>query len=122
MPLILFVWFSNYYYTSLKNITVEYNKTNAAGNVVAIESYSFQKDKEILEKSYSELRSDNDALRKENERLKSESETSRSNFEKIYSRFQEVQNALIKANDDLSRLSAKNRELCQRLKEKGEEC
>ena len=120
VPLLLFAWFSDYYYSNLKNITVELNKTQISGNA-AIGS-SLQKDREVLEKGYSELRSENELLRKENEKLKSESEASKSNFDKLYARFLEIQESLIKANDDLSRLSAKNKELCQRLKEKGGEC
>lgn len=120
VPLILFVWFSNYYYTSLQNITAEFNETKAAGNI--IQSDSFQKDREVLDKSYSELRNENDALRKENERLKSQLDRKSADFSIIQDRYVDIQSSLINANDDLSRLSAKNKELCQNLKEKGGEC
>ena len=132
--LIAFTWSSAYYDGRLSNITVYYDNkfSKLTGNAVLNESSlkeTFQKDKEALEEGYFELKNENDALKAEIEiahdetsSLKSELQSQKEDFSKLQSRFAEVQNAIIKANEEISRLIAKNNELCRKLKEKGEEC
>lgn len=90
---------------------------------------TFQKDKEFLEKRYADLKFENDELRKQKDVLEAESSRvsndladTKSKFNILEKRFKELQDNLIKANEDIGRLIARNNELCRKLKEKGEEC
>jgi len=138
IPIILFLSFSTYYDNKLKNISVEYSKDHenlkaASGNVVLEQlnqtshsNETFQKDKEAIEKQYFDLKTENEVLRQENERihseleaLKSELNSQKAKFDKLYSMYQQVQNSLIEANEQVSGLYVKNKELCSKLKASG---
>ena len=85
----------------------------------------FQKDKEVLEKQYSDLRIENEELKREKEKLQTEFNSAKSaledikaKFNTLQTQFQQVQNSLIKANEQISTLIARNQELCRKLEEK----
>lgn len=138
VPILLFLSFSIYYENKLKNISIEYNKSQeklkeTAGNAVleiSNETFqlkeSFQKDKEFFEEKYNNLNSENEELKRQRDMLQSQLNSMKSELEDIndkfnilQSRFQEVQNTLIKANEQISSLTARVNELCRKLKEAG---
>lgn len=138
LPIILFSGFSIYYYNQLQNISTEFNKSkemllSTAGQAVR-ESYnetiqlkeSFQKDREALEKGYSDLNAENQQLAINNEKLKAELDSTKSELEDYKSkfgileqRFKELQENLIKANEELGKLKSRVRILCKKLEEAG---
>ncbi|MBI4451958.1 hypothetical protein HY637_00885 [Candidatus Woesearchaeota archaeon] len=139
--LVIFSWSTAYYESKLSNISLSYDNElqkseKYTGNAVLEDlnhtlslKNTFQKDKEYLEKGYFDLKIGNDALKAENERLndevgllKAESESQKTMFDKLQIQFKQVQDSLIKANEDISKLIARNNELCRKLREKGEEC
>ncbi len=127
--------FSIYYENKLKNISIEYNKSResfqeATGKTV-LENVNetiqlketFQKDKEALEKSYYDLKTENEGLIRDYDKLKaqidsvkSELERSKSNFDKLQNQFKQVRDSLASADQEISRLAGKVNELCSRLK------
>ena len=138
---LLFAWHSAYYESTLKNISTQYNKNvkqlqESTGKVVLDNvnvtiqlKETFQKDKEFFEKRYYDLNTENEELKGEKEKLqselnsvKSELDNQKSRFDILYNQFQQVQNSLIKANEQISSLIARNQELCRKLEEKGGEC
>ena len=78
-----------------------------------------QKDKEELERRYFESTNENINLTEENINLKSQVQDLQEQFNKLQNRFNQVQAALEAANDGISRLIARNNELCRELKEAG---
>ncbi|MBI4143503.1 hypothetical protein HY487_01315 [Candidatus Woesearchaeota archaeon] len=137
--MLVFAWSTAYYENALKNISIRYDKSLdklqiATGKAIleneAVQlKETYQKDKEFFEEKYYDLSTENEALIIEKEKLqaelnyeKSEIEGQKARFDKLQQQFQQVQNSLIKANEEISRLIAKNQELCRKLEEKGERC
>lgn len=136
--MLIFAWSTTYYENALKNVSIQYNTNleklqKSTGNVI-IEKVnetikqreSFQKDKEFFERKYYDLNTENEELKRENEKLqaelnfvKSELEDLKTKFDKLNSNFQQVQNSLIAANEQISKLIARTNELCKKLKEAG---
>ena len=138
VPLLLFAWFSVYYQSTLKNISLEYNKSRekleeTTGKIVLEQLNETLKsketalqDKEALEKGYYDLKVENEDLKLQKESLetelnsvKSELQDTKNKFNIIQTRFQEVQNGLSKAYDDMSILRARIKELCSKLEAAG---
>jgi len=140
VPLLLFAGFSAYYQGTLKNISTEYSKNTEqlekiTARLVSEETKSnetlqlketVQKDKETLEGNYNEIKNENQALKKEKAALEqdlistkselskteSELQTKKSEFDILKGKFQQIQNSLIEANDQISRLISRVSELC----------
>jgi len=138
--LFLFAGFSAYYQGTLKNISTEYDKNSEqlekiTARLVSEEARSnetlqlketVQRDKEALEGNYNEIKNENQVLKKEKTALEqeisstkselskteSELQTKKSEFDILKGKFQQVQNSLIEANDEISRLITRVRELC----------
>ena len=132
--------FSTFYQTKLKDISTEYeNKTEALEKITAKAvseeakvqeisqiSEKVQKDKGAIEKSYTELKNENEALKTDKNNLqeelaktKSELQDKIDKFNLLQNRFNQVEESLIEANDEISRLAAKIRNLCKQLQESG---
>ena len=141
IPILVFIVFSTYYDNKLKNISMEYNRNREEFEKVTAQAILEQlnetllskeiaiQDKEIMEENYFNLKTENEDLRKDRDKLKAELdhvngqlEMQKNNFNILQARFQQIQSGLSKANDEISRLIARNQELCRKLKEKGEEC
>lgn len=133
--LVLYSWSSIYYDNKLKNISAQFQLEQdelqaATGNLILEKDNetinlqeSFQEDKEVLEKGYSDLNAENQDLTKNNTELKTELDSVKSELEEYKSkfsilekRFNEIQDASIKINEDISRLASRNRYLCSKLK------
>jgi len=81
-----------------------------------------QEDKEAIEGGFNDFRDENEKLQKdltsiriELEKTKSELQDKANKFNLLQLRFDQVEDSLIKANNDLSRLSARVNELCNKL-------
>ena len=132
--------FSIFYQNKFKNISTDYeNKTKQLEKItakaVSEESKSqelsqqqenIRQDKEALESRYNEITSENqapkkdlDSIRLELGRTKSELADKTSMFSLLQTRFDQVEESLVKANDEISRLSAKVKELCSELESAG---
>ena len=140
VPLILFAGFSAYYQETLKNISTEYGQNReqlekVTGELILEETKAneslqvketVQKDKEVLEKGFNELKNENLVLKKEKSSLeqelisvkselqktKSEVQEEKEKFNLLKLRFDAVEKGLIKANEEISRLIARIKELC----------
>lgn len=132
--------FSIFYQNKFKGISTDYeNKTQQLEKITAkavseeakVQEISQQQenikqDKEALESRYNEITSENQALKKdldsirlELEKTKSELADKTSMFNLLQTRFDQVEGSLIKANDEISMLSAKVKELCSELESAG---
>ena len=78
-----------------------------------------QKDQGTLEQRYFDLKVENDQSKENTNSCKSELQNLKEQFNALKNRFNQVQDALEKANDGISRLVARNNELCKELKEAG---
>ena len=85
-----------------------------------------QEDKEAIEGGFNDFRDENEKLQKdlasiriELENTKSELQDKTNKFNLLQMRFDQVEDSLIKANNDLSRLSARVNELCDNLESAG---
>ena len=85
-----------------------------------------QEDKEAIEGGFNDFRDENEKLQKdltsiriELEKTKSELQDKANKFNLLQLRFDQVEDSLIKANNDLSRLSARVNELCDKLQNAG---
>ena len=137
-PILLFISFSTYYDNKLKNTPTDNDKEIPKGTGKAVLGQAnettrledtFQKDKKFFEEKYADLSSESEALRQDRVGLeaelnsaKSELENTKASFDKLQSKFKQVQDSLIKANEQISSLIARNQELCRKLEEKGGEC
>ena len=123
--ILIYSIFSVHYNQTLSNVTKYYSNNSVkstTGNVVLQQNSPnslLQKDKEELERRYFESNNENTNLTEENIELKSQLRNLQEQFNKLNNRFSEVQEALQKANDGISRLIARNNELCRELKEAG---
>ena len=128
--LLLFSTATVYYQQKIKSISTEYNEKNKqleemTGNIVLSKinetiklKETSEKDKVAFEKSYSELKIENENLRNEKEELQSELNTAKSDlehqksqFDLLKERFDQVQNALISSNEKISGLILKINEI-----------
>lgn len=144
--IIAFAGFSSIYEHKLRSASDEYeNKTKHLEAITAkliseeskSEKISQQKDiakedREAMEKSFTDLKNENQALKDDLDTIKSELEQVKSEladkiskFNLLQNRFSQVENSLIEANNEISRLSVRVKELCNKLEDAGgsdEEC
>ena len=132
--------FSAFYQTKFKNISIDYeNKTKQLEKITAKavfgETKSFElaqqqdnikKDKEALEQNYKSIDTENRGLKNELASTaaelaitKSQLSEARAKFDILQGRFNEVDQSLVNANDDISRLSFRVKELCKELENAG---
>lgn len=138
LPILIFIISSIHYDNRLKNISMEYEQKSkmlkeSTGSIVleqlneTIQSKETAlKAKEALEKSYFDLKLENEELIKQKEILeielnsvKTELKDKNAKFDILSARYKEIEDGLIKAYDDISRLNARVKELCQKVKESG---
>jgi len=138
--LLLFTGFSVYYQKNLQNIKKEYNEKKeelesitaklvseeAKANEISQIKEKAQKDREYLEKGFNELKNENEVLEKELSSAKSELERAKAELQDktnklnlLQERFNHVEQSLIKANGEISRLAARANELCEKLETAG---
>ncbi len=141
IPIFLYIIFSIHYQNRLNEISFEYNEKlkkfeEATGNAILeqknktyVITETALKDKEALEVIYSGLKVENQNLANEKERLENELNSLESQlndrntkFDLLQAQFRQVQNSLIKSNEEISGLMAKNRQLCGSVKASGGEC
>ena len=133
---IAFAVFTAVYQNKLESISLEYeNKSQELEKITArliseetkMQEISrlqekAQEDKEVIEGGFNDFRDENEKLQKdltsiriELEKTKSELQDKTNKFNLLQMRFDQVEDSLIKANNDLSRLSARVNELCNKL-------
>ena len=137
---IAFAVFTAVYQNKLESISLEYeNKSQELEKITArliseetkMQEISrlqekAQEDKEVIEGGFNDFRDENEKLQKdltsiriELEKTKSELQDKTNKFNLLQMRFDQVEDSLIKANNDLSRLSARVNELCDKLQNAG---
>lgn len=125
VPIVLFISFSTYYDNKLKNLAIESDKIT--GRVSLAEANSSKE--EFLEEKYAYLSLESEDLKQDRLKMESELALTKSElqnlndkFSRLQQQFQYIQESLVNANEQISKLIAKNNELCRKLKEKGGEC
>lgn len=138
VPLILLSLATIYYQTELRRISAENqkNKEKLEGltgelilerqNRTITTELKSEKDREILERLYDELKTENEELKKQNEALKSQlypakaaASDENGSINKFYRQFNQIQNSLIDISQQVSRLSVMAKEACEKLKSSG---
>ena len=144
--LLLFAGFSVYYQKNLDKINQEYKEKREeldkiTAKLVSEEAKALeisqikenaQKDKEVLEKGFNELKNENEVFKNglstakyELEKTKAELQDKTDKFNLLQERFNQVEQSLVKANEEISRLTTRANELCEKLEAAGssdEEC
>ena len=138
--IIAFAGFSSIYEHRLRSMSTEYeNKSQELEKITArliseeakMQEISrlqekAQEDKEAIEGDFNDFRDENEKLQKdltsirvEMEKTKSELQDKTNKFNLLQMRFDQVEDSLIMANNDISILSARFKELCNKLEDAG---
>lgn len=110
----------------LEKITAKAVLEESKVQEISLEQERLLQDKETLEKGYMAMKEENQELEGELASLglevqnaKSELQEKTSEFSLLQTRFNQMEGSLIKANDEISRLVARVRELCDDLEDAG---
>jgi len=138
--IIAFASFSSIYEHRLRSMSTEYeNKSQELEKITArliseeakMQEISrlqekAQEDKEAIEGGFNNFRDENEKLQKdlasiriELENTKSELQDKTNKFNLLQMRFDQVEGSLVQANNDISKLSARVNELCEKLESAG---